>query len=951
MRSYNSFLTTSNASQVVSIYRDYIKDPSSVDKSWHDFFKSLEPEELAILQDYEKIDWSKNNRPSEFSHTDLNQAISDSLRLVMMIRAYREIGHLVADLDPLNLMVQSRPSGLDAEYYGFQKKDLHRKIFLFGYLGFQTATVQEVIDKLQAIYSGTLALEYKHIQSAEEYLWLKSRIEDKKDMKLTALGKRTILERLISAEYFEKFLDTKYRGTKRFGLDGAESTIPALEQVLKRSSEFGVKDFSFACAHRGRLNILANIVKKPHIQIFSEFIHGGENALSDQGSGDVKYHLGASSDRSFSGNIIHVSMAANPSHLEAVNPVVAGKIRAKQTMIQDKDNEKVSGLLIHGDAAVAGQGIVAETFTMSQLNGYRIGGLIHFIINNQIGFTTSPQYSRSAPYSSEIAKIVQAPIFHVNGDDPEAVVLASRAATEFRNTFKKDTMVDMFCYRKHGHNEGDEPSFTQPIMYKTIKKKKNVASIYAEKLLEQEVITKKQLDFLQDKIWQDLETKFEKAKDYKIQTKGWLGGQWSGLSRAPKNTLRRGKTSALESTLKEVGKKITIVPKEFNLHPKLEKFNEARSKAIKSGKNIDWSFAEALAFGTLLTEGYRVRLAGQDSGRGTFSQRHSVFWDQENEERYIPLNNISKNQKQFEVIDSFLSELGVLGFEYGYSLADPNTLVLWEAQFGDFANGAQIIIDQFIAASERKWMQMSGIVLLLPHGHEGMGPEHSSARIERFLQMAAEDNIQVVNCTTPASYFHALRRQIHRNFRKPLVIFTPKSTLRHPNNVSNIDEFTGRTSFHRIIDEDVKNTKRVIFCSGKIYYELDDFRTENKIKNVKIVRLEQLYPFPYDTMTEVILNHKNCDFVWAQEEPKNMGPWDFVKSRIRHILSKNKLDQQIHYVGRKRSAAPATGIAKRHNANQNMIKKLALQSSIKSIIKAKTGVSFMKFKDLPEDYE
>ncbi len=951
MRSYNSFLTTSNASQVVSIYREYIKDPSSVDKSWHDFFKSLEPEELAILQDYEKIDWSKNNRPSDFAQTDLDQAISDSLRLVMMIRAYREIGHLVANLDPLGLAIQNKPSGLDPEYYGFQKRDLNRKIFLFGYLGFQSATVKEVIDKLQSIYSGTLALEYKHIQSAEEYLWLKSRIEDKKDMKLTPLGKRTILERLISAEYFEKFLDTKYRGTKRFGLDGAESTIPALEQVLKRSSEFGVKDFSFACAHRGRLNILANIVKKPHIQIFSEFIHGGENALSDQGSGDVKYHLGASSDRSFSGNIIHVSMAANPSHLEAVNPVVAGKIRAKQTMIQDKDNEKVSGLLIHGDAAVAGQGIVAETFTMSQLNGYRIGGLIHFIINNQIGFTTSPQYSRSAPYSSEIAKIVQAPIFHVNGDDPEAVVLASRAATEFRNTFKKDTMVDMFCYRKHGHNEGDEPSFTQPIMYKTIKKKKNVASIYAEKLLEQEVITKKQLDFLQDKIWQDLETKFEKAKDYKIKTKGWLGGQWSGLSRAPKNTLRRGKTSVPESALKEVGKKITIVPKEFNLHPKLEKFNEARSKSIKSGKNIDWSFAEALAFGTLLTEGYRVRLAGQDSGRGTFSQRHSVFWDQENEERYIPLNNISKNQKQFEVIDSFLSELGVLGFEYGYSLADPNTLVLWEAQFGDFANGAQIIIDQFIAASERKWMQMSGIVLLLPHGHEGMGPEHSSARIERFLQMAAEDNIQVVNCTTPASYFHALRRQIHRNFRKPLVIFTPKSTLRHPNNVSNLDEFTGRTSFHRIIDEDIKNTKRVIFCSGKIYYELDDYRTENKIKNVKIVRLEQLYPFPYDTMTEVILNHKNCDFIWAQEEPKNMGPWDFVKSRIRHILSKNNLDQQIHYIGRKRSAAPATGIAKRHNANQNMIKKLALQSSIKSIIKAKTGISFMKFKDLPEDYE
>ena len=553
MRSYNSFLTTNNASQVISIYKDYIKDPSLVDKSWHDFFNTLAPEEISILADYQKIDWSQTSRGKDFNQTSLDQAITDSLRLVMMIRAYREIGHLIADLDPLGLMIKNSPSGLDPEYYGFQEKDYDRKIFLFGYLGFEKATVKEVFEKLQSIYSGTLAIEYKHIQSAEEYKWLKDRIEEKKDMQLTPRGKRTILERLVSAEYFEKFLDTKYRGTKRFGLEGAESTIPALEQILKRSSEYGVEDFSFACAHRGRLNILANIVKKPHVQIFGEFIHGGENALSDQGSGDVKYHLGASSDRSFGGNLIHVSMAANPSHLEAVNPVVAGKIRAKQRLIRDNNNTRVSGLLIHGDAAIAGQGVVAETFTMSQLNGYRIGGLIHFIINNQIGFTTSPQYSRSAPYSSEIGKIVQSPIFHVNGDDPEAVVLASRAATEFRNTFKKDTMVDMFCYRKHGHNEGDEPSFTQPLMYETIKKKKSVASIYANKLLEQEVVNQKQIDYLKDQIWSDLEKKFEKAKNYKLKTKLWMGGQWSGLSRAPKDPLRRGKTSESEKSLKDIG--------------------------------------------------------------------------------------------------------------------------------------------------------------------------------------------------------------------------------------------------------------------------------------------------------------------------------------------------------------------------------------------------------------
>ena len=949
MRSYNSFLTTNNASQVISIYKEYIKDPSLVDKSWHDFFNTLAPEEISILADYQKIDWSQTSRGKDFNQTSLDQAITDSLRLVMMIRAYREIGHLIADLDPLGLMIKNSPSGLDPEYYGFQEKDYDRKIFLFGYLGFEKATVKEVFEKLQSIYSGTLAIEYKHIQSAEEYKWLKDRIEEKKDMQLTPRGKRTILERLVSAEYFEKFLDTKYRGTKRFGLEGAESTIPALEQILKRSSEYGVEDFSFACAHRGRLNILANIVKKPHVQIFGEFIHGGENALSDQGSGDVKYHLGASSDRSFGGNLIHVSMAANPSHLEAVNPVVAGKIRAKQRLIRDNNNTRVSGLLIHGDAAIAGQGVVAETFTMSQLNGYRIGGLIHFIINNQIGFTTSPQYSRSAPYSSEIGKIVQSPIFHVNGDDPEAVVLASRAATEFRNTFKKDTMVDMFCYRKHGHNEGDEPSFTQPLMYETIKKKKSVASIYANKLLEQDVVNQKQIDYLKDQIWSDLEKKFEKAKNYKLKTKLWMGGQWSGLSRAPKDPLRRGKTSESEKSLKDTGIKITNIPDNFNLHPKLQKFNNARIKAIKTGKGIDWSFAEALAIGSLLKEGYQVRLACQDSGRGTFSQRHSVFYDQKTEERYIPLNNISKKQKEFEIVDSFLSELGVLGFEYGYSLADPNTLVMWEAQFGDFANGAQIIIDQFITSSERKWMQMSGLVMLLPHGHEGMGPEHSSARIERFLQMAAEDNIQIVNCTTPASYFHALRRQIHRNFRKPLIVFTPKSTLRHPNNISRIEEFIGKTSFHRVIDDDIKNPKRVVFCSGKIFYELDDYRSEHKIKDVKIIRIEQIYPFPFDRLSEILMKYKDCEMIWAQEEPKNMGTWGFVKSRIRHVFVQNNYEKKIHYVGRRPAAAPATGISKRHITNQMLIKELALKSSLKRVIKERSGVSFMKFKNLPKE--
>ncbi len=947
MRTYNSFLTTNNASQIVDIYKSYKSDPSSIDKSWLDFFKSLDPQEISIIEDYEKLDWSKQS--NEIQSSSSSQSISDSLKLVMLIRAYREIGHLEANLDPLNLFNRGSQKGLDPTYYGFEKKDMNRKVFLFGYLGFEYATVQEVITKLKEIYSGTFASEYKHIQSNEEYLWLKERIENRVDMSLTIKGKQTILERLIAAEIFEKFLDTKYRGSKRFGLDGAEATIPALEQILKRSADHGIKDFGFACAHRGRLNILANIIKKPQVQIFSEFIHGGENALSDQGSGDVKYHLGASSERSFSGNVIHVSMAANPSHLEAVNPIVAGKIRAKQRIINDKTNDLVSGLLIHGDAAIAGQGVVAETFTMSQLKGYRIGGLIHFIINNQIGFTTSPQYSRSAPYPSEIAKTVQSPIFHVNGDDPESVILAARVATDFKNKFKKDTLVDMFCYRKHGHNEGDEPSFTQPIMYNKIKKHQSTASLYSKKLVDEEIIKQDQVDNYKEIVWKDLEKKFIKAANYKVKSKSWLGGQWTGLSRAPKDTKRRGKTSESKKSLKEIGLKLTKIPDGFNIHPKLKKFNEQRIKSILSEKNVDWSFAEALAFGSLLTEGFKVRLAGQDSGRGTFSQRHSVFYDQKTEERYIPLNHISKKQKRFEVIDSFLSELGVLGFEYGYSLADPNALVLWEAQFGDFANGAQIIIDQFIMSGERKWMQMSGLVLLLPHGHEGMGPEHSSSRIERFLQSASEDNIQVVNCTTPASYFHVLRRQIHRKFRKPLVIFSPKSILRHPSNISDLSEFTGRTSFHRLITEDIKNAKRVIFCSGKIFYELDDHRIENKIKDIPIIRIEQLYPFPFDTIQEVLLKYKDCEFIWVQEEPKNMGAWSFVKSRFRHCLRKLGIKTNIYYVGRKSSAAPATGIAKRHNANQNLIKQISLQSNLKTVIKNRIGVSFMKFKDLPKE--
>ena len=622
----------------------------------------------------------------------------------------------------------------------------------------------------------------------------------------TQEGKRAIFRKLVEAEGFEKFLDVKYTGTKRFGLDGAESIVPALEQIIKRGGALGVQEIVLGMAHRGRLNVLCQVMAKPHAALFHEFKGGSFLPDEVEGSGDVKYHLGASSDREFDGNQVHLSLTANPSHLEIVDPVVLGKVRAKQDQhgCADDDRRAVLPLLIHGDAAFAGQGVVAECFGLSGLKGHRTGGSVHFIINNQIGFTTYPRYSRSSPYPSDVAKMVEAPIFHVNGDDPEAVVFAARVATEFRQQFQKPVVIDMWCYRRFGHNEGDEPAFTQPLMYKKIRAHKTTLDLYGEKLVAEGHLTRVEADAMKSEWRETLSREFDAALSFKPNKADWLDGHWAGLKPGYQSSddERRGKTGAPLETLREIGQKLTVVPEGFNIHRTIQRFLDARRAAIETGVGIDWATAEALAFGTLLREGHRVRFSGQDSERGTFSQRHAVLIDQENESRYIPLDHLGSAKGQFEIINSMLSEEAVLGFEYGYSLAEPQTLVLWEAQFGDFANGAQVIFDQFLSSGERKWLRMSGLVCLLPHGYEGQGPEHSSARLERFLQLAAEDNIQVANCSTPANYFHILRRQLHRSIRKPLVLMTPKSLLRHKRCVSRIEDFGPNEGFHRLLSDE-----------------------------------------------------------------------------------------------------------------------------------------------------
>ena len=787
----------------------------------------------------------------------------------------------------------------------------------------ESATLRQIMERLRKTYCGKIGVEFMHISDPDQKAWIQERIEGKdKEISFTPEGRRAILNKLIEAEGFEKFLDLKYTGTKRFGLDGGDSLIPGIEQILKRGGQLGVKEVMLGMPHRGRLNTLVHVMHKSYTALFSEFQGRSSQPEEMRGSGDVKYHLGASADREFDGNVIHLSLSPNPSHLEAVNPVILGKARAKEDQRGDTDRSQVMCILMHGDAAFAGQGLVAESLDLSDLAGYRIGGTIHFIVNNQIGFTTLPTESRSGPYCTEVAKIVQAPILHVNGDDPEAVVHVARIATEFRQHFKRDIVIDMFCYRRHGHNEGDEPMFTQPLMYKEIGAHRSVKEIYAAALEAEGVVTADEVAAMDNALREKLDKALEAASNYKPNKADWLEGKWAGFTVAPGEEDRKGVTAVDLDLLKKVGRAISEPPKDFELNRKIARQLQEKRKTIDTGENIDWATGEALAFGTLLAEGTPVRLSGQDSGRGTFSQRHSVLVDQVTEAKYVPLNHVAEGQARYEVIDSPLNEAGVLGFEYGYSLAEPNALVLWEAQFGDFANGAQVIIDQFICSGESKWLRMSGLVMLLPHGYEGQGPEHSSARLERYLQLSAEDNWQVINPTTPANYFHALRRQMRRTFRKPLVVMTPKSLLRHKDCVSSLADFGPGSSFRRILIEtdqlvDGDKVRRVILCSGKVYFDLVAERRKRKIDDIAIMRIEQLYPFPFTRLGVRLAQYPNAEVVWCQEEPENMGAWHFVDRRIERALA--SIDAKARrplYVGRPEAASPATGSARNHLKEQ-----------------------------------
>ena len=973
-----SFLSGANAAYIEEMQADYEKDPGAVPDEWRNFFESMQDDhgaahaeadvgksgaswaapleqlqangELisALTGDYEqterkvrdKIDERAFAQGFQISPLASQRATQDSIRALMLIRAYRVMGHLTADLDPLGLADRKVHKELRPETYGFTEADLDRPVFIDRYLGLETATVRQILRILRRTYCRKIGVQYMHITSPLQKSWIQDRIEgEEKDVSFTVEGKKAILNKLIEAETFEKFVDVKYTGTKRFGLDGGESIVPALEQIIKRGGQLGVKEIVLGMAHRGRLNVLSNVMGKPHRAIFNEFKGGSFKPDDVEGSGDVKYHLGASSDRSFDGNNVHLSLTANPSHLEIVDPVVLGKVRAKQDQLQCASTERtpVMPLLIHGDAAFAGQGVVAECFGLSGLKGHRTGGSLHFVINNQIGFTTNPRHSRSSPYCSDVARIIEAPIFHVNGDDPEAVVHVAKIATEFRQKFQKPVVIDMFCYRRFGHNESDEPLFTQPLMYKRIKQHPSVVEVYSNRLVDEGVLSREQVDEMRSDFRSHLEREFQTAESYKPNKADWLDGRWSGVGFAD-DEARRGVTGVSIESLKDVGRRVTTVPTDFHAHKTVGKLLERRREMIETGNGIDWSMAEHLAFGTLVKEGFPVRLSGQDSERGTFSQRHSVLIDQETERRFTPLKHVAANQSKYEVVNSMLSEEAVLGFEYGYSLAEPNALVLWEAQFGDFANGAQVVFDQFISSGERKWLRMSGLVCLLPHGYEGQGPEHSSARLERFLQLCAEDNWQIANVTTPANYFHILRRQLHRNFRKPLIIMTPKSLLRHKRVISKLEEFGPETTFHRVLWDDAESKpaekialkgdndiRRVVLCSGKVYYDLYEAREAQLLEDVYLLRVEQLYPFPARALIHELSRFPKADIVWCQEEPKNMGAWTFIEPNLEWVMAHidtpvdGRTPRRARYAGRAASASTATGQLSRHLAEQKAL--------------------------------
>jgi 2-oxoglutarate dehydrogenase E1 component len=882
-------------------YQRWQESPDSVDPSWQAFFAGVAFAGNGIA-----------GRPA---------AIRGDLRLqtgvVRLVNWYRQAGHLQAHTDPLRDAPPPAPDVLRMENYGLTDADLSATVDGSMVYGIEGRTrLADLIAHLRATYCGKVGYEFMHIDDLDRRMWFARKVEPARSR--PALDRKQKLRTLMNlhwASHFENYLHTKYVGQKRFSLEGAETLLPMLDAIVERSPSLGVKEIVIGMAHRGRLNVLANLLRKPFEQIFNEFEDNYLPESTKDGDGDVKYHMGFSADVATSdGGTVHLSLSPNPSHLEAVNPVVEGRVRAKQRLFDDADRSKGIPLLIHGDAAFAGQGVVAETLNLANLAGYRTGGTVHIVVNNQIGFTTHPRDARSTQYCTDIAKFIQAPVFHVNGEDPEAAVYVARLALEYRQQFKSDVVIDLVCYRKYGHNEGDEPSFTQPVEYKKIKAKKPVAQVYAEQLLAEGAIGEDEAQAIEAEFRLKLDDALYDVREGPPQPKKMPGfaARWEGLtnqySHAPADT------RIPEAVADRIADALAAVPEGFHWHPTIRRLAEKRRDDIRSRKSLDWGAGEALAFGSLVLEGHPVRLSGQDSRRGTFAHRHSWYFDQETGHGYCPLAHLDPGQAPFAVYDSALSELAVLGFEYGYSLEDPQALVLWEAQFGDFANGAQVVIDQFVTSGESKWNRASGLVLLLPHGYEGQGPEHSSARLERFLQACAEDNIQVCNFTTPAQLFHALRRQVKRNFRKPLVVMTPKSLLRLPAAASPVAEFTdGR--FHEVLDDPalqgVENVRRVLLCSGKVYYDLSARRAELQRSDVALVRLEQFYPWPEEQLKTVLARYRRAaEWVWAQEESQNMGGWSFVEPRLR------AMGFPVEFVGRDPSASPAAGSHTVHKHEQ-----------------------------------
>ncbi len=896
-------VTSWNGDYVDDLYDRWKDDPQSLSESWQIFFQGFE---MAMCP----------RACVASSRADKQSKVAN------LIYAYRTRGHLAAHLNPLDERPTPDP-GLSIGKFGFDENDLD-EVFDTGHLGGpKRAKLRDIIRILKETYCGTIGVQYTHIQSSEIRRWLEREMEARRNKSNFDREKKLeVLERLIDAEMFETFIQTRYPGQKRFSLEGAETLIPAIHAVVESAPVEGIEEIVLGMAHRGRLNVLANILDKSYAGIFTEF---EGNVIPDAygGDGDVKYHKGFSSvHRNRFRHDVHLSLTANPSHLEAVDPVVEGKVRAKQRQHDDTvERKKILPLLVHGDAAFIGQGLVAETLNLSQLKGYRTGGTLHIIINNQIGFTTSPQEARSTAYCTDVAKMIGAPVFHVNGDDPEATVYATELALRFRQEFGRDVIVDMFCYRRHGHDEGDEPAFTQPILYKKIKSRPSVMKLYTKALVAGGDLNREEASQIADNFQSKLQHHFKQAKSKvrEVETQAF-DALWQGLEEP--FSYEPVVTAVPKKDLVRVAKALTTVPDDFNLNRKIARHLPGRLEAVEKDKYIDWTFAESLAFGSLLTEGTPVRLSGQDSQRGTFSQRHAVWFDGETGEEFIPLNHIGEGQARFCVYNSPLSEASVLGFEYGYSLAEPRMLVLWEAQFGDFVNGAQVIIDQFLVSSQSKWQRTSGMVLLLPHGYEGQGAEHSNAYLERYLAACAQENIQVCNLSTPAQYFHALRRQMMRPFRRPLIIMAPKSMLRNKRAVSPVsDLIEGR--FEPIIDD--PNTPldatRLVICSGKLFHDLEEAREKDDPGDVAVIRIEQFYPLCHEQMLEITSRYTKAEeIIWTQEEPKNRGGWSFISPWLRHLFP----DKRLRYIGRGYAASPATGSLKRHREEQEHIVNAAI---------------------------